>query len=47
MVVASLHFPFALDHLESRRALRPTVVAPLLLAGGLALRVILVASGQA
>ncbi|GMV42455.1 MAG: hypothetical protein AMXMBFR64_41710 [Myxococcales bacterium] len=48
VVVAGLLVPFALEHLESRRALRPTVAAPLLLlTGGLALRVILVASGQA
>ena len=47
VVVAGLLVPFALETLESRKGLRPTIAAPLLLlVGGFALRWILVASGQ-
>lgn len=47
VVVAGLLVPFALETIESRRGLRPTIAAPLLLlVGGFALRWILVASGQ-
>ncbi len=48
VVIAGLAVPFLLEMLESRLHLRATVVAPLLvLAGGLALRWIMVAAGQA
>ena len=48
VVIAGLAVPFALEALESRRHLRPTLLAPvLLLIGGFALRWILVATGQA
>jgi formate-dependent nitrite reductase membrane component NrfD len=47
VVVAGLAVPALLEALEARRHLRPTLAAPaLVLAGGLALRVILVAAGQ-
>jgi len=47
VVVAGLSMPFAIEMIETRRALRPTAWAPiLLLFGGLALRVILVSAGQ-
>lgn len=48
VVIAGLGVPLVLEVLESRRSLRPSFVTPaLLLAGGLALRWILVAAGQA
>lgn len=48
VVVAGLAVPLALEVTESRRKLLPTASAPLLiLAGGFALRWILVAAGQA
>jgi len=48
VVAAGLAVPMAIELLESRRRLRPTVMAPLLvLVGGLALRFILVLAGQA
>ncbi len=48
VVIAGLAVPFLLETLESRLRLRTTVVAPLLvLAGGFALRWIMVAAGQA
>jgi formate-dependent nitrite reductase membrane component NrfD len=48
VVVAGLGMPTLLELLERKAHLRPTVVAPLLvLAGGLALRWILVSAGQA
>jgi formate-dependent nitrite reductase membrane component NrfD len=48
VVAAGLLVPLALEVLEGRRQLRPTLLAPLLLLlGGLSLRFILVAAGQA
>ena len=48
VVVAGLTVPLAMEVLEHRRALRPTLLAPaLLLIGGFALRWIFVAAGQA
>lgn len=48
VVIAGLAVPLALELLEHRRTLRPTLAAPaLLLAGGFALRWIFVAAGQA
>lgn len=48
VVVAGLAVPLVIEALESRKGLRPTVMAPvLLLVGGLALRWILVLAGQA
>ena len=48
VVAAGLLVPLALETTESRRGLRPTLAAPaLILIGGLALRWILVAAGQA
>ena len=48
VVFGGLAIPLLLELLQRRRHLRPTVVAPLLiLAGGFALRWILVAAGQA
>jgi formate-dependent nitrite reductase membrane component NrfD len=48
VVIVGLVVPFLLETLESRLRLRATAVAPLLvLAGGLALRWIIVAAGQA
>ena len=48
VVAAGLLVPLALEGLEARRGLAPTVVAPaLLLVGGFALRWILVSAGQA
>jgi formate-dependent nitrite reductase membrane component NrfD len=48
VVLAGLAVPFLLETLESRLHLRATAVAPLLvLAGGFALRWIMVAAGQA
>jgi formate-dependent nitrite reductase membrane component NrfD len=48
VVVAGLVVPLIIELIESRRGLRPTALAPvLLLAGGLSLRWILVAAGQA
>jgi formate-dependent nitrite reductase membrane component NrfD len=48
VVVAGLAVPLVLELVELRRHLRPTMVAPvLLLIGGLSLRWILVAAGQA
>jgi protein NrfD len=47
VVVAGLLLPLALETLEGRRSLRPSLAAPLLLLiGGFALRWILVAAGQ-
>ncbi len=47
VIVAGLALPLALELTESRRRLRPTLAAPvLLLIGGFALRWILVAAGQ-
>jgi formate-dependent nitrite reductase membrane component NrfD len=47
VVIAGLALPLALELMESRRHLRPTLAAPvLLLMGGFALRWILVAAGQ-
>jgi formate-dependent nitrite reductase membrane component NrfD len=48
VVILGLLVPLGLEALEARRGLRPTAAAPaLLLAGGFALRWILVAAGQA
>jgi len=48
VVIAGLAVPFALEVIEVVRRRRPTVLAPiLLLVGGLALRWIIVAAGQA
>ena len=48
VVLAGLLVPLALETLEARRGLRPTLLAPvLLLTGGLALRWVLVGAGQA
>jgi formate-dependent nitrite reductase membrane component NrfD len=47
VVIAGLALPLAIEFLETRRGLRPTWAAPLLLlAGGFALRWIFVAAGQ-
>lgn len=47
VVVAGLLVPFGLEVIESRKGLRPTIAAPLLLLiGGFALRWIFVATGQ-
>jgi formate-dependent nitrite reductase membrane component NrfD len=47
VVALGLAVPFALEAVETRLSLRPTVMAPvLLLVGGFALRWILVTSGQ-
>lgn len=47
VVAAGLIVPLALELIEARRGLRPTLVAPaLILVGGLSLRWILVAAGQ-
>lgn len=48
VVIAGLAVPLLLEIVESKRALKPSLVTPvLLLAGGLALRWIFVAAGQA
>jgi formate-dependent nitrite reductase membrane component NrfD len=48
VVIAGLAVPFAIEAVEARRSLRPTLWAPaLLLVGGFALRWILVSAGQA
>ena len=48
MVIAGLAVPFLIEAIESIRGVRPTLAAPLLLlVGGLSLRWILVAAGQA
>ncbi|HEY3352863.1 MAG TPA: NrfD/PsrC family molybdoenzyme membrane anchor subunit [Polyangia bacterium] len=48
VVIAGLAVPLVLELVEARRGLKPTLVAPaLVLAGGLALRVIVVLAGQA
>jgi formate-dependent nitrite reductase membrane component NrfD len=48
VIIAGLAVPFLIEAVEARKKLRPTLFAPvLLLVGGLSLRFILVAAGQA